>query len=74
MRLRFEPSGRQRQQIVIGLDPGSKREAFTVASKVHTYLNVLADAVSWVGDAMETRKNLRRVRRYRNPAASAGAH
>ena len=65
IRLKFEPSGRIKQEIVIGIDPGSKREAFTVASKAHTYLNVLADSVDWVKDAVETRRNLRRSRRNR---------
>ena len=43
IRLAFEPSGRNKQKVVVGIDPGSKREAFTVASKAHTYLNVLAE-------------------------------
>src|SRR5260221_3279558 len=66
IRLKFEPSARNKQDIVVGIDPGSKREAFTVASAVHTYLNLLSDTVDWVKDAVETRKNLRRTRRYRN--------
>lgn len=65
IRLKFEPSGRRKQEVVVGIDPGSKREAFTVASKAHTYLNVLADSVDWVKDAIETRAMLRRSRRNR---------
>lgn len=65
VRLRFEPSGRNKQDIVVGIDPGSKREAYTVASKAHTYANFLCDAVSWVKEAVETRRTLRRRRRYR---------
>ena len=38
--MKFEPSGRKHQEVVVGIDPGSKREAFTVASKAHIYLNV----------------------------------
>jgi len=53
------------QQIVCGVDPGSKREAMTVQSKQHTYLNVLSDAVTWVGDRVETRRTMRRGRRFR---------
>ncbi len=53
VRLKREPSGRKTQEVVVGIDPGSKREALTVASKAHTYLNVLADSVDWVKDAVE---------------------
>jgi hypothetical protein len=53
------------QPIAVGIDPGSKREAFTVKSESHTYLNILADAVIWVKEAIERRRNARRVRRQR---------
>jgi hypothetical protein len=53
------------QDICLGIDPGSKREGFTVKSKSHTYINHLADAVTWVKDTMEVRRNQRRTRRYR---------
>lgn len=54
------------QEICIGIDPGSKREGFTVKSKAHTYLNVLSNSVTWVKDKIETRRMLRRSRRFRN--------
>jgi len=53
------------QQIVVGIDPGSKREGMTIQSKQHTYLNVLSDAVTWVGDRVEVKRNMRRARRFR---------
>jgi hypothetical protein len=53
------------QQVVCGVDPGSKREAMTVQSKQHTYVNVLSDAVTWVKDRIEVRRNMRRSRRFR---------
>ena len=53
------------QPIAIGIDPGSKREAFTVKSESHTYLNILADAITWAKEAIERRKNARRARRRR---------
>ena len=65
VRLRFEPSDRNKHEVVVGIDPGSKREAYTVASKEHTYLNVLSDAIDWVKDAVGSRKILRRARRNR---------
>ncbi len=54
-----------KQEIVVGIDPGSKKEGFTVKSESHTYLNIQADAVTWVKDAVETRSNMRKARRHR---------
>ena len=53
------------QEVVVGVDPGSKKEGFTVKSEAHTYLNVQADAVTWVGKQVEQRRRMRRGRRYR---------
>jgi hypothetical protein len=53
------------EPVVVGIDPGSKKEAFTVKSESHTYLNIQADAVTWVKDAVKTRREMRRTRRYR---------
>jgi hypothetical protein len=53
------------QKVAVGIDPGSKREAFTVKSAKHTYLNVLSDAVTWVKEAVEARKQERKGRRFR---------
>jgi len=54
------------QPVAVGIDPGSKKEAFTVKSEAHTFLNVQADAVTWVTERMETRRDMRRARRGRN--------
>ncbi len=65
VRLNVEPSDRNTQQVAVGVDPGSKREGYTVKSKDHTYLNLQAHAVDWVKDHVETRRNMRRARRFR---------
>lgn len=65
IRLNAEPSHRNYQPIAVGIDPGSKREGFTVKSQSHTYLNVQTHAVDWVKDHVETRRNMRRARRFR---------
>jgi hypothetical protein len=65
VRLNIEPSDRKTQEIAVGIDPGSKREGFTVKSQAHTYLNIQANAVDWVKDAVEVRRNMRRARRFR---------
>ena len=65
VRLNVEPSDRIKQDICVGIDPGSKREAFTVKSKSYTYLNVLTETVDWVKNAVEIRRMMRRNRRQR---------
>ena len=65
IRLNQEPSSRTTQPIALGIDPGSKKEGFTVKSAAHTLLNINADAVTWVKDAVETRRTMRRSRRNR---------
>lgn len=53
------------QDICVGVDPGSKKEGFTVKSASHTYLNVQADAHNKVGKKVAKRHELRRSRRSR---------
>lgn len=53
------------QSICLGIDPGSKREAFSAKSEYHTYLNILANAVTWVKESVEVKRNMRRARRFR---------
>jgi hypothetical protein len=65
VRLNVEPSSRKMQQIVVGIDTGSKKEAFTIKSRAHTYLNIQTDAVTWVKENVEIRKVARGGRRRR---------
>ncbi len=41
VRLNIEPSDRHKQDIAVGVDPGSKKEGFTVKSTSHTYLTCI---------------------------------
>lgn len=66
VRLNQEPSDRKKQQIVVGIDPGSKKEGYTLKTKAHTLLNAQADTITWVKQNVETRSSLRRGRRGRN--------
>lgn len=66
VRLNVEPSSRELQEVALGIDPGSKKEAFTLKSEAHTYISIQTDAVTQVKDKVEARRNLRRARRYRN--------
>lgn len=65
VRLNVEPSARNIQSIAVGIDPGSRREGFTVKSEAHTFLNIQAVAVSYIKDKVEKRRMLRRTRRRR---------
>lgn len=53
------------QPVAVGVDPGSKKEALTVKSASHTYLNIQADAVTWVKEAETQSTRMRRARRGR---------
>ena len=64
MRLNYETT-EYTQEIAVGVDPGSKKEGFTVKSEVHTYLNVQADAHNKVSKKIEKRRERRRNRRSR---------
>jgi RRXRR protein len=65
VRLNVEPSNRLTQPVAVGIDPGSKREGYTVKSQAHTFLNQQFHAVDWVKDAEQTSTNARRARRNR---------
>lgn len=65
VRLNIAPSERKTQQVIVGIDPGSKREGFAVVSAAHTFLNVQTSTPDWVKDAVETRRHMRRTRRSR---------
>lgn len=54
------------QDVAVGIDSGSKREAFTVKSESRTYCNILSNAVTWVKETVEVRREMRRGRRFRN--------
>ena len=65
VRLNVNPSNAYKQEIAVGVDPGSKKEGFTVKSESHTYLNIQADAHNKVGKKIQKRRELRRGRRSR---------
>lgn len=54
------------QPIALGIDPGSKKEGYSLVSTRHHLLNIQADAVTWVKRNIETRRIMRRNRRSRN--------
>lgn len=53
------------QPVACGIDPGSKWEGISVKSKKRTFLNIHADAVTYVRDAVKARREMRRGRRFR---------
>lgn len=66
VRLNVQPSNFLKQDIAVGIDTGLKREAYTIKSKSHTYLNILSETVYWVQKTILLRKLRRRGRRCRN--------
>ena len=65
VRLNVEPSARETQPIAVGIDPGSKREGYSVISAAHTYLNIQAEAREGVKEAETDSTRMRRTRRGR---------
>lgn len=65
IRLLREPSARNFQPVIIGIDTGSKREAYTVATSYGVVINILTNTPYWVKDAVKQRRQMRRGRRYR---------
>ena len=63
--LKREPRARNFQDVVIGIDPGSKRTGITVATGSGVVCNQLFDTPRWVKKNMEQRRMCRRCRRSR---------
>lgn len=55
----------ENQPLVIGIDPGSKFEGYSVVGIQKTVINLMIEALGHVKDAVETRRTLRRARRFR---------
>jgi hypothetical protein len=66
IRLNRAPSDNKIQPVTIGVDPGSKKEGLSVTTQTKTVINIQLDAVTWVKDVLESRRNARRARRFRN--------
>ena len=65
IRLNREPSQRNYQDIAITVDPGSKREGFTVATKKKQVINIQSDTPSKAKEKVEFKRAMRRARRNR---------
>ena len=53
------------QQLVVGIDPGSSFEGWSVVGTKETALNGMSEAPKHVTNAVETRRTMRRARRHR---------
>jgi hypothetical protein len=53
------------QPLVVGIDPGSKFEGFSVVGTQETVTNLMVKAPDHVKDVVETRRTMRRARRFR---------
>src|SRR5260221_627345 len=53
------------QPLVAGVDPGSKFEGFSVVGTKETVVKLMVEAPDYVKDAVETRRTMRRARRFR---------
>jgi len=53
------------QRLVVGIDPGSSFEGLSVVGTTESVYNLMVDAPTHVKKAVETRRTLRRARRFR---------
>src|SRR5260370_8288660 len=53
VRLNAEPLAREVQPLAVGIDPGSKREGYSVLSAAHTYLNIQSQPMHAVNDTTQ---------------------
>ena len=53
------------QSLVVGVDPGSSFEGYSVVGTCDTVLNLMVEAPTHVKDAVETRRTMRHARRHR---------
>jgi hypothetical protein len=53
------------QQLVVGIDPGSSFEGYSVVGTKETVCNLMVEAPTHVKKAVETRRTMRRARRFR---------
>jgi hypothetical protein len=65
IRLNREPLVKEVQPVAVGIDPGSKKEGYSIRSVAHSYLNIQADARAGVKDSVKQRRRMRRARRER---------
>lgn len=64
--LQRKPKSTYKQEICIGIDPGSKMSAMTIKSEAHTIKNLQYSAPTHVKNKIEVRKSIREDRRRRN--------
>jgi hypothetical protein len=65
IKLMQEPSTRNYQKVALGIDPGSKREGYTVSTEKAVVLNVTTDTKDWIKKHVEVRRSIRMARRQR---------
>src|SRR5215472_1781317 len=53
------------QVVVVGVDPGSRYEGYSVVGTKETVLNLMVEAPTHVKQAVKTRRTMRRARRFR---------
>ena len=65
IKLVYEVPEPANQKLVVGIDPGSSFEGYSVVGEKETVLNIMAEAPTHVKKAVETRRTMRRARRHR---------
>jgi hypothetical protein len=64
--LNYMPRQIETQPMTLGIDPGSKFEGYSVVGTEDNLANLMTETKTWIKKAVETRKIMRRARRFRN--------
>ena len=64
--LNYVPRETAMQPLVLGIDPGSKFEGYSVSGTEDNLANLMVETKTWIKKAVEIRRNMRRARRFRN--------
>jgi len=67
IQLTFDPKSElnKDQKVIVGIDPGSKFDGYSVSSKT-VNLTGMSELPSGIADKLESRRTMRRARRFRN--------
>ena len=66
LKLDYVPREISLQPLVLGIDSGSRFEGYSVSGTDDNLANLMVETKDWVKKAVETRRNMRRARRFRN--------
>jgi len=66
IKLNYVPREVAIQPLVLGIDPGSRFEGYSVSGTEDNLANLMVETKTWIKKAVKVRREMRRTRRFRN--------